>query len=1097
MIRSLKPAVLVLLAVLAARTAAAQGTPAPDPSPARQNVFYGQTPAAAPEGPVILFVHGINGVASDWWAPANNMYALAYAAGYRTAFVSLSEDNTRNNADVSPNGTMVHQVLPAVLNRFHASRLYIVAHSKGGVDVQAALLDASTSLLVRAVFTVGTPHQGTELADWAFGAGKAQAAPLGLLTPAVAALTTPRMQLFRQVADQASFLNGVPYYTISGNSYTAPPATALTSTTGPVLSALTGGLPNDGVVIVPRTKLPAVYSTDLGAIPANHFTLALGTAIFGRINAQIRAIEGSRDFKVIATKGFSFDGTGAPLGGDRQNSFPWSMHWFKGKLYVGTGRAFSCVTVQTNDVALGRHDYPGTDPDVECTEDPTDLPLAAEVWRFTPETGVWERVYQSPVDVPIEFDAAGKPTKFTARDIAFRGMTTFKENTSGVERMYIGGISASSLYDQLPGYGPGGRRFPAPRILWTEDGSSWHAVPQTPGTFLGDIGIQTEVVNKRGFRSFVTLPDSKGVNRLFVTVSDLRGVGRVIASSNPSAGDNAWRQVSPSADVLPIFTLYVYRNEIYATVGDTTYAGGYAVFKTNASTPDPTNPTRYLFTPVVQGDGMQLLRPRGAISMQEFQGRLYVGTDRPPELIRINPDGSWDLIVGPPRMTSAGFKWPLSGILGKGFNSLTNGHFYSMTVHDGTLYLGTWDWAQILQYTSLNPFFKSSYGFDLFKSRDGVHWSVIDRTGLGDPYNASVRNLVSTPFGLFLGATNTQFGLQVLRNTASLDLNKDGVIDSRDVNLIVAARNAKVPAGTFDARDLDGDGVVTVNDSRKLATQCTLPACALAPATKVAGVTDLKETTDFAPGPRVHLAWTAVPGAVRYHVYRADAVGLNAVIPPSTVVPLPDGTSVTVQQIEDGVLNAVCSDPTTPEDSQLCAYVEAFISGTTMSTSFHWLGSASTPGYVDAAPPASGQTLYYVAVEDATGRISEPSNTVAGPDEPGAPVVAQLGDRILQLRASLGEAGTAALGRQVSLLAGAIAEYRLSDAVQAATAIDQRLAGLPAAGQARLVVASVTRTLAAATDHRLGRAAVQTTLIGSSDDTGSAATAAQPDKDRQ
>jgi len=35
-------------------------------------------------------------------------------------------------------------------------------------------------------------------------------------------------------------------------------------------------------------------------------------------------------------------------------------------------------------------------------------------------------------------------------------------------------------------------------------------------------------------------------------LSDLRGVGRVIASSDPSAGDDAWRQVSPSAEELPI-----------------------------------------------------------------------------------------------------------------------------------------------------------------------------------------------------------------------------------------------------------------------------------------------------------------------------------------------------------------------------------------------------------------------------------------------------------------------------------------------------------------------------------------------------------------
>ena len=34
----------------------------------------------------------------------------------------------------------------------------------------------------------------------------------------------------------------------------------------------------------------------------------------------------------------------APQGfGDRQNSWAWSMYWWKGKLYVGTNRAWHCA----------------------------------------------------------------------------------------------------------------------------------------------------------------------------------------------------------------------------------------------------------------------------------------------------------------------------------------------------------------------------------------------------------------------------------------------------------------------------------------------------------------------------------------------------------------------------------------------------------------------------------------------------------------------------------------------------------------------------------------------------------------------------------
>ena len=39
--------------------------------------------------------------------------------------------------------------------------------------------------------------------------------------------------------------------------------------------------------------------------------------------------------------------------GDRQNSFAWAMQWWKGKLYVGTGRSYFCVTIASTDEGGG------------------------------------------------------------------------------------------------------------------------------------------------------------------------------------------------------------------------------------------------------------------------------------------------------------------------------------------------------------------------------------------------------------------------------------------------------------------------------------------------------------------------------------------------------------------------------------------------------------------------------------------------------------------------------------------------------------------------------------------------------------------------
>jgi hypothetical protein len=970
-------ALLCVVALVACpRLAAAQAPPAADLF--HPNIFYGDVPVGGESAPVLVFVHGMNSNAATWWTPPNDMYARAYAAGYRTAFVSLSEDNSPNNAAIDVNAVVFAKAIPSIVGHYQAPNVYVIAHSKGGIDVQAGMLSPAVSFLIKAVFTIATPHRGTELADWAWGPGQPVAAGLGLLSPATFSIQTSVMMVqARPVLDPSSAVAGVPFFTIAGTSASTP-FHPLLAQTAPLLGALTGGQVNDGLVTVPRTKLSPAYASDLGTIAANHFATALGMYSFPRIHAQIQLMEGRTVFRRIASDGFSVDGAGNPLGGDRQNSFPWSTQWFKERLYVGTGRAFMCVATATADAASGNTSYPPQFPDIECAPDPKDLPLQAEIWRYTPKNHAWERVYQSPKDVPIEFGGDGAPTKFTARDIAFRGMAVFTEN-DGHERLYVGGISASSLFDKLPAYSdPSVRRFPPPRMLWTNDGVEWHEVPQAAGTFLGDLNIQTEARLKRGFRSFASLRDANGVNRLFVTVSDLIGVGRIIMSANPSAGNDAWRQVSPNADDFPVFTIYPHRNQLWvtATVGGNANPSGYGVFRTDAATPDPNNPSWFQFTPVATPGELQLplFRPDAAISMQEFQGSLYVGSDRPTELIRINPDDTWDLIVGQPRLTLSGLKRPLSGI-GKGFNSLFNGHFYSMAVDKGELYLGTWDWSQMLRGTIADGFFNFNYGFDLFKSKDGIHWQVITRTGLGDPLNSSVRNVESTGFGLFLAATNPFFGLQIFQSNTAQDLNGDGIVDAKDVAIVSAARR-QLASGPDDPRDMDRDGKITQQDAHWLSTQCTYPLCASG--TLAAAVEPLQLVAEGTAS-NVLLHWDAAKNAVQYHVYRSDSVAIDDVLPATLPITLPGGPTITLDGIRKGEFDALCAPAIKPEACELIAAVSA---DARIDRPMHWIGSTPGTSFIDAGVPANG-AVYAVAAEDASTNISEMSNLVSSPtDDP-------------------------------------------------------------------------------------------------------------------
>lgn len=58
-----------------------------------------------------------------------------------------------------------------------------------------------------------------------------------------------------------------------------------------------------------------------------------------------------------------------------------------------------------------------------------------------------------------------------------------------------------------------------------------------------------------------------------------------------------------------------------------------------------------------------------------------------------------------------------------------------------------------------------------------------------------------------------------------LDLDGDGDVDKKDVQLVTAARG-QTP-GEFDQRDVNGDGLIDALDARALTLQCTRPGCAL------------------------------------------------------------------------------------------------------------------------------------------------------------------------------------------------------------------------------------------------------------------------------
>ncbi|MEQ9738304.1 MAG: hypothetical protein RLN67_13900, partial [Algiphilus sp.] len=139
------------------------------------------------------------------------------------------------------------------------------------------------------------------------------------------------------------------------------------------------------------------------------------------------------------------------------------------------------------------------------------------------------------------------------------------------------------------------------------------------------------------------------------------------------------------------------------------------------------------------------------------------------EVLRVWPDDSWELLVGHSRVTPDGIRYPLSG-LSPGFDNLFQGYVWRMCVHDGWLYVGTFCWANMLPYLPVHVWPEDvmvmirrwgmdrlAYqhgGSELWCTRDGIRWQRAVRNGFDNPYNWGIRNMMSTPHGLFVATAN-------------------------------------------------------------------------------------------------------------------------------------------------------------------------------------------------------------------------------------------------------------------------------------------------------------------------------------------------------
>jgi hypothetical protein len=445
-----------------------------------------------------------------------------------------------------------------------------------------------------------------------------------------------------------------------------------------------------------------------------------------------------KDFRLIAQGGF----------GDGLNNYSHSMAWFNDRLYVATTRGnFPLMKAR---LPIGMAPWP-----VECPENPFDLDLNAEIWCYNPHDESWKRVHKS---VTIK-GSHGKPIP---KDLGYRGMVVYQACKNERPALFVSTWS--------PAKGPG------PVLLRTEDGRKFEPSCE-PG--LIDLPVTTirAMAEFKG-RLYTTPAGSRGGN------PNVSSHSIVYESRDPASGQ--WRPVSDFGFGDPknktVFELIGFGDHLYA---GTFNLEGYQVWRTEAEGSAP-----YRWEKIIEYGAYRGRFNQCVLSMHVFKGALYVGSaiqgggiDRqnkigpsPPELIRIFPDGQWDLLVGEERETPDGHKTPLSGYL-PGFDNFFNGYFWRMCDHNGWLYVSSFDWSATLGYadrrTWPEPFrrivtrlgipflLKNQSGFDLYRSFDGENWVRVTTNGMGNPYNIGLRTMASSPYGLFLGTANP-FGPKII-----------------------------------------------------------------------------------------------------------------------------------------------------------------------------------------------------------------------------------------------------------------------------------------------------------------------------------------------
>lgn len=123
-------------------------------------ILYGAAPTNSEDLPVLVFVHGYIDNGYGWFFQSNKMYHNSFGENYRTVF--LGHSRTRG---IHENAVTISGMLAQIAARYEGAELVVVAHSKGGLDTEMAMIEYGANDLVKAVISLSTPYQGVPISD--------------------------------------------------------------------------------------------------------------------------------------------------------------------------------------------------------------------------------------------------------------------------------------------------------------------------------------------------------------------------------------------------------------------------------------------------------------------------------------------------------------------------------------------------------------------------------------------------------------------------------------------------------------------------------------------------------------------------------------------------------------------------------------------------------------------------------------------------------------------------------------------------------------------------------------------------------------------